>query len=188
MDCRILRVAALSACLGAALPAAVAQPKLSSNEVVFTSGNWQVVRTTRARSDTVRCNGFYKSERTVQLTADSLIIKATDVQQVVVRFDDELSLPARPPTEPEKSIGAVVLTGPDFDKLLTHKKLAVEISAPQGRTGVLLRLQGMPEALANIKAGCPAGSDAGPQTCSDPLRARMKAAGVTEDQVLRICR
>ena len=165
-----------------------AQPQLATNDVVFKSGNWFVVRSVRARSDTVGCTGFYKSERDVQLGAEQLILKVPGkLRQIVVRFNDEISLPSRPPTRAEMQLGAVVIGGDQFDKLQISRRLNVEITTKEKRSLVALRLQGLPEALINIRNGCPLAAKPAP-LCTDPLIARMRANGVTAAQVEKICK
>ncbi|TWO70555.1 hypothetical protein FN976_13390 [Caenimonas sedimenti] len=184
-----LRLAALLVLSGAWCPG-WAQPQLATNEVVFKSGNWFVVRSARARSDTVGCTGYYKSERDVQLGADQLILKVPGKpRQIVVRFNDEVSLPSRAATKAEQQLGAIVIGGDQFEKLQTSRRLNVEFSSKEKRSQVALRLQGLPEALANIRNGCPpAAKPAASSLCTEPLMARMRANGVTAAQVERICR
>lgn len=165
-----------------------AQPQPSTRDVVFKSGNWYVVRTVRARSDTIGCTGFYESARDVQLGADQLILKtAGEPRRIIVRFNDESPLPARPAVRAEKQLGAVVLRGEQFEKLQASRRLHVDYTAKDKRRQVTLRLQGLPEALANIRNGCPMAAKP-PSLCNDQLVARMRANGVTADQVARICK
>lgn len=182
-----LRLAALLVLAGACGPG-WAQPPLSTNEVVFKSGPWYVVRSVRPRSDTIGCTGFYKSERDVQLGTDQLILKvAGEPRQIVVRFNDEPSLPARAPTKAEKQLGAIVVDGEQFEKLQGSRRLNVEYTVKQKRSKVALRLQGLPEALTSIRNGCPTAARPA-SLCTDPLIARMRANGVTAEQVARICK
>jgi hypothetical protein len=184
-----LRLAALLVLSGACGPG-WAQPQLATNDVVFKSGNWFVVRSVRARSDTIGCTGFYKSERDVQLGADQLILKvAGKPRRIVVRFNDEISLPARAPTKAEQQLGAIVIGGDHFEKLQGSRRLNVEFTTKEKRSQVALRLQGLPEALANIRNGCPLAAKPAPSSlCTEPLIARMRANGVTAAQVERICK
>jgi hypothetical protein len=181
------RALALCGLLGVAA-AALAQPQLSTNEVVFNSGNWYVVRSFRATSGKTGCTGFYQQQREVQLSSDELIVKVPgELRQVVIRFGDELSQPARKPSKAEMQMGAVVIGGEQFDKLLTSRKLALEITTKTERTATVLRLNGLREALDNIRAGCPA-PDRPVVICSDALLERMRSNGVTPEQVKAICR
>jgi hypothetical protein len=180
-------IAAACVPLFLALPA-TAQPQLGTNEVVFKSSEWSVVRTTRSRSHTVNCTAFYRAERDIQLTADQLIVKVPPgLQQVVVRHGDELSLPPRPPTAAEKQLSAVVFSGDALRQALAARKLAVEVTTQQGRKAVLLRMKGASDAVANMRSGCAA--PAKPLVlCTEPLRARMRENGVTPGQIDKICR
>ncbi len=181
------RLAALLLLAGASCPG-WAQPRLDTNDIVFKSGHWYVVRSVRARGDTIGCTGFYKSERDVQLSAEQLIVKVSgELSQVVVRFNDEMSAPLRPPTKLERQLGAVVIAGEQFEKLQTSRRVDLEIATTQKRRSVALRLQGLPQALANIREGCPLPAvPAG--ACTEPLIARMRANGVSAAQVERICK
>ncbi|MBC5764929.1 hypothetical protein [Ramlibacter albus] len=184
MSCRA--AFALAAALGAALPAG-AQPQLGSNEVVFKSSNWSVIRTVR-RSGAVACTGFYQDKRDIQLSEDALaVFFGNGLKQVVTRYGDDLSQAPRPPTAAEIDARSVVVTGPAFEKLVNHRRFAVEVETETGRKGVNLRLQGFPEALANIKQGCPVPGQPVAVMCPPQLLERMRANGVTADQVRKIC-
>ena len=191
----MIRAALLILTAVLAAPGAMAQPRLATNEPVFKSGNWFVVRTTKERSDAVACTGFYKSYRGIQLTQDSLIVKvADDMQSIAIGLGDRLR-PARPPEEIEKELRAVVFRGDTFDQLRRAKRLKIEVLTAKGTSLHDLTLQGMRGALENIAAGCPAPDEplrkktqAPTETCSASLMARMRANGVTEPQVAAICR
>jgi hypothetical protein len=181
------RLAALLILAGASCPG-WAQPRLDTNDVVFKSSNWYVVRSVRARGATIGCTGFYKSERDVQLSVEQLIVKVPgELREVVVRFNDEVSAPLRPPTKLERQLGAVVIAGEQFEKLQASRRLALEIATTQKRRSIALRLQGLPESLANIRDGCPLPAKAA-GACTEPLIARMRANGVSAAQVESICK
>jgi hypothetical protein len=176
-------------------PCALAQPKLSTNEPVYQSGNWFVVRTTKERSDVVACTGFYKSYRGIQLTQDTLIVKVTDdMQSVAIGFGDKMRAP-RPPEDIEKEMRAVVFKGASFDQLRRAKRLKLEVLTTKGSSLHDLKLQGLNGALENIAAGCPEPdqplrkkAQGAAESCSAPLMARMRANGITEAQIEASCR
>ncbi len=191
MNATAISIALGLALLGTGAPA-VAQPKLDTNETVFQSGSWFVVRATRARSDSVSCTGFYKSYRSIQLSQDMLLVKVSGgIEQIAIGFNGKL-LPPRQPMAMENQLGAVVLAGPQFEQLQRSRTLRLEAVTGKGRANFDLKLQGLSDALANMAAGCPVPSTgqaaAAGTDCSLPLLARMRANGITEAQITASCR
>jgi hypothetical protein len=187
---------AVGLALWAALPLAVAQPRLQTNEPVFRSGNWFVVRSTKENSATVACTGFYKDRRGIQLSEDTLIVRVPDdIQSVAVGYGDKMR-PARPPEDIEKEMRAIVFRGADFDRLRRTKIIKLEISTARGQIQHELNVQGINAALLNIASGCPVPADrvlaqpggTAEAACTPALMARMRANGVTEAQIAGICR
>ena len=195
-----MKIATVSIAIGLALlgamPQAAAQPKLQTNEPVFRSGNWFVVRSTKEGRDTVACTGFYKAHRGIQLSEDSLIVRVPDdVQDITIGYGDKMR-PARPPEDIEKELRAVVFRGADFDRLRRTRIIKLEISTARGQIRHELNVQGINAALLNIASGCPVpaerlggqpagGADA---ACTPALMARMRANGIAEAQIAASCR
>jgi hypothetical protein len=178
----------------AALPVH-AQPQLQTNEPVFKSGNWYVVRTSKPRSDAVSCTGFYGTRKGIQLTQDSLMVRVSgEIQRVVISFGEK-ARPERAPQPVEKDMGAVVLTGDEFARMRRSKTLKIEVGTSQGPVTHELKMQGLTAALGNIADGCPvpaqrlglpAPESAAP-SCSSALLTRLRANGVTEKQIAASC-
>src|SRR5205823_5307074 len=125
------------------------------NQVVFKSGGWFVVRSTRTGSKSVACTGFYKDHRGIQLSKDSLILKFDgELQQVTIALNGKAGT-ARAPQDIEQQVHAVVLTGPDFERLNSLKKITVEVETDKGRHTQNMTLAGMKDALENMALGCP---------------------------------
>lgn len=187
---------ALGLALSAAMPSAVGQPRLQTNEPVFRSGNWFVVRSTKENSTTVACTGFYKDRRGIQLSEDTLIVKVPDgIETVAIGYGDKMR-PARPPEDIEREMRAVVFRGADFDRLKRTRIIKLEISTARGQLRHELNVQGINAALLNIASGCPVPAErivAQPGSTSEPactaaLMARMRANGITEAQIAGSCR
>jgi hypothetical protein len=197
-----MKIATASLAIGLALlggmPPAAAQPKLQTNEPVFKSGNWFVVRSTKEGRDTVACTGFYKAHRGIQLSEDSLIVRIPDdMQEITIGYGDKMR-PPRPPEDIEKDLRAVVFRGADFDRLRRTRTVKLEIATAKGTVRHEMNVQGINAALLNIASGCPVPAErvmAQPQpggaadaVCPPALMARMRANGVNEAQIAASCR
>jgi len=91
---------------------------LSDAPVTFRSGNWKVVRTLDAMNDKVTCTGIYKDDYSVQLNEGELYVSIRGgLQSITMRFDENPARKLRIPLKMEKDIGAVMLTGNDFNEL-----------------------------------------------------------------------
>jgi len=178
--------------------AAQAQPRLGSNEPVFQSGPWFVVRSTKTGSSTAACTGFYKAHRGIQLSPDALILKFDGhLQQVTVSFNDKPGQP-RALRDVEQQMNAVVFSGPDFEQLKKSRKATVDVETDRGHNSQQMALKGINDALENIAAGCPVpdeplragrgktGSQAA--ACPPALMARMRANGISEEKIEASCR
>lgn len=146
-------------CLALSLASAAwAQPEGAQrpNQPVFRSGPWFVVRSVREGGNVVACTGFYRANRGVQLSKDSLVIKTRqEIRTVSLGFDGKPLGAPRPLSAAEKQLGAVALTGEDFAQLGRSSKLRLAIVTDQGSQVHELELRGLKGALDNINAGCP---------------------------------
>jgi hypothetical protein len=185
MRSRSLRCIAMAAGLASAVPAGLAQPQFRSNEPVFQSGNWFVVRSSKPGSDQAACTGFYKSKTSVQLGPDSLLFQVPgQIESIALQYGKAV-LPARAPRTIEKEVGAVVVSGAEFELARRSKVLDLKVATSTGNPWWSISLKGMSEAVDNIKAGCPAVSR-GP--CSALVLERMKEAQLTSAQIDGVCR
>jgi hypothetical protein len=185
MRIRLLRRIALAASLVSAVPAVIAQPQFRSNETVFQSGNWFVVRSSKPGSEQSACTGFYKSKTSVQLGPDSLLFQVPGRMDSIALQFGKAVLPVRAPRTIENEVGAVVVTGAEFELARRSRTLELKVATSTGHPWWSISLKGMSEAVDNIKAGCPAVSR-GP--CSALLLDRMKEARLTSAQVDAVCR
>jgi hypothetical protein len=159
----LLALAAVSGCV-------FAQPPERPNQPVFRSGPWFVVRSVRDGGNVVACTGFYRANRHVQLSKDTLIIQTQeDVKGVAFGFDDRPAGAQRPLSAGEKDLKAIVFSGEDFKNLTSSYKVRVEVLTPQGTMRHELDLHGLAGALGNIEQGCPV-----PQE-PKPLRRRHRS-------------
>ena len=143
--------------LSAAALAAHAQPAgPRPNQPVFHAGAWTVVRSVRDGGDVVGCTGFYRAHRGVQLSKDALILKSpVALNSVGLLLDGAPLRRPGPPSKTEDSLGAVVLTGAEFEALAKASTLTLELVTAQGPQRVVVTLRGFAAALENIHAGCP---------------------------------
>ena len=142
---------------------ASAAPPPPPNQPVFRSGPWVVVRSTRDGGSVVACTGFYRANRHVQLSKDTLIIKTIEeVNSVAFGFDDHVPGAQRALSTGEKELKAIAFTGDDFRKLAGSYKVRIDAATAQGTIRHELELTGLAGALENIEKGCPV--PAAPQT------------------------
>lgn len=176
-----------------------ASADLKTATVAFTSGNWKVLRDKDTMTDKIDCTGIYRDEYGVQLTAETLYVKVSGgLESVTVRFGDEQARPLRLPTETEKKIRAIMLTGTDLDQLQAVTRLRYQASTLVSgiKTGDL-DLTGFTQALESIKAGCPLQTPApvaektsdalNGSMCNVMLIARMRKQGIKDGQITAIC-
>ena len=75
---------------------------------------------------------------------------------MVVGDERLLHLPApRDLTKAEQEVGAFALTGTDFARLRTGRKLRIGVTTAAGTRTLVLELAGLAGALDVIDAGCP---------------------------------
>lgn len=186
--------------LGSMSTALFAQ-SLADAPVVFTRGDWKVLRTTNQMTDEAGCTGVYRNDYAIQLAKDSLFIRVSGgVQAVTLRFGDEPADKLRLATRLEKEVRAVEISGSDFERLSTAPRLRYQVSTlVRGLQEGAIDLTHFPEVLQNIRAGCPLPPGAGasastpassaPQAgaCSDEVREKMKGQGLSEQQIGAIC-
>jgi hypothetical protein len=191
---------------------------ISSLPVVFETGSWRVLASTDNMTDKRTCTGVYKDNYGIQLTEDKLMLSVRGgIQFITLRFDDEPPMKGRLPVKMEKDVGVIIIEYGDFNKALNSKRLRTNVlTLVRGVSDNDIDLTGISDAVANIKAGCPAlpavekakasPSQPAPQTadtlkpeakpeatktaplCSEELVARMKAKGLKQDQIKDICK
>lgn len=102
------------------------------------------------------CTGFYRANRHVQLSKDTLIIQTPEeVKGVAFGFDDQAAGALRPLSASEKDLKAIVFAGEDFSKLTRSRKVHIDVGTAQGTMRHELELTGLAGALENIEKGCP---------------------------------
>lgn len=146
--------------LAAVSSLAWAQAPQRPNQPVFRSGPWFVVRSVRDGGNVVACTGFYRANRHVQLSKDTLIIQTPEeVRAVAFGFDDQPVGAQRPLSAGEKDLKAIAFEGEEFKSLARSGKVRVEVETPQGTMRHELDLRGLAGALQNIEQGCPVPAD-----------------------------
>ncbi|MEJ6021775.1 hypothetical protein [Ramlibacter sp. PS4R-6] len=155
----------------AATTCVFAQPAERPNQPVFRSGPWFVVRSVRDSGKVVGCTGFYRANRHVQLSKDTLIIKTVEeVSGVAFGFDGQAPGALRPLSSAEKELQAIAFTGEDFAKLSRSYKVRIDAATAQGTMRHELELTGLSGALENIDKGCPV-----PEAPKTPQRRRHRS-------------
>jgi hypothetical protein len=104
-------------------------------EPIARSGNWSVHRSLHAITDEPSCVAIYKDRFEIQLDENDLFISLRErggVSSVVLRFDDRPAKEARPASEAERRMRTVNLHGPEFEELLSSKRLRLQIRTPDG--------------------------------------------------------
>jgi hypothetical protein len=154
----------------AATTCVFAQPPERANQPVFRSGPWFVVRSVRDGGKVVACTGFYRANRHVQLSKDTLIVQTPEeAASVALGFDDKAGA-QRPLSAGEKELKAIAFTGDDFAKLAHSSKARIDVVTPQGTMRHELELNGIAAALENIDKGCPV-----PEPPKTPVRNRHRS-------------
>lgn len=104
-------------------------------EPIAKSGNWSVRRTLHTITEEPSCVAIYKDRFEIQLDEDDLFISLRGrggVSSVVLRFDDKPAKEARSASEVEKKIRSVNLRGPEFEELMSSKRLRAQIRTTAG--------------------------------------------------------
>lgn len=155
----------------AATTCVFAQPPERPNQPVFRSGPWFVVRSVRDGGKVVACTGFYRANRQVQLSGDTLIIKTQEeVKSVALGFDNQPPGAQRPLSAGERELKAIAFTGEDFTRLVNSRKVRIDAVTPHGTMRHELELAGIAGALDNIAKGCPL-----PDDHTRPVRGRPRS-------------
>lgn len=168
---------------------------LATAPTVFSSGEWSVVRTVDTMSDKTSCTGIYKGDRSIQLTREALYISVQGgIESITLRFGEQAAERLRLPTDIEKKVRAVSISGNSFQKLLGSDRLRVQVlTLVRGIATFDLDLSGIDAAVENIQNGCPGeptgDSDKSSPTslCGDRVIARLKERGVSEDDIAHAC-
>lgn len=146
--------------LAALASGAMAQSAGRPSTPVYLSGPWFVVRSVREGGDVVACTGFYRADRHVRLSKDTLVVKMPDeVKAVAFGFDDQPVGAPRPLSDGEKELQAITFTGDEFARLAQSRKVRIDEVTSQGTMRHELDLRGLAGALENIGNGCPVPQD-----------------------------
>lgn len=103
---------------------------------VFKSINWSVRQTPDGMTGAKSCTGLYRDKYIVQLTDDALFISLAPsggVKGYSVRFDDEPASADRLASQHELAIQSVALKNDDFLKLLTSRRVRLQILTAGGQ-------------------------------------------------------
>ncbi len=82
-------------------------------------------------TDKPSCTGLFRNRYDIQLNENAFFLSLKGrggVDVYTLRFDDEPPLEMRGASDIEKSMGTMVLSGADFNKLLDAKRLRVRVS------------------------------------------------------------
>lgn len=178
--------------------AGIAQ-SLKDAQPTLKTGNWTVLRSLDTMTDKVSCTAIYKANYGVQLARDKLIVRISGgIQSVTLRFGENPPQSMRLPQKMEKDVNAVIIEGAEFSQALETNRLRVQVlTLVRGVATEDLDTTGIQSATEHIQAGCPVANasdaTAKPPTptdgvCSEQLVVRLRAAGVTEQQINTACR
>lgn len=168
---------------------------LKNGTITLTSGNWKVLRDKDPMTDKTECTGIYLDNYGIQLTADKLYISVSGgLQSVTLRFGDEPARPLRFPTDLEKTVRVIILSGAELEQLQAVSRLRYQaLTLVSGIKAGDLDLTGLKPVLDNIRAGCPvqASVPATPiskdtltdSVCDAVLTSRMWELGLKESQI-----
>ena len=167
---------------------------LSSEPIVFKSGNWSVHRSTDAMTDEITCTGVYKDNYGIQLNDDTLYIQVRGgVRGVKLRFGEQPPEELRLPNDMEKKIGVIMIQDNDFTKLLASNRLRAEaITVLDSVNDYDIDLTGITDALKNIHSGC-SGQPLSeslpkmPSLCGDKVIQRLRAKKVSNEIIEYAC-
>ena len=163
------------------------------------TGNWTVLRSVDTMTDKVSCTGIYKANIGVQLARDRLFVKiAGGIQSVTLRFGEDPPQGLRLPQDMEKKVNSVIIEGNEFRQALETARLRVQVlTLVRGVATEDLDTTGIQAAAEHIQAGCPQEADGASgakpagvtdSSCPEALVARLRAAGVTVQQIATACR
>jgi hypothetical protein len=163
------------------------------------TGNWTVLRSVDTMTDKVSCTGIYKSNYGVQLAQDKLFVRISGgIQSVTLRFGENPPQNLRLAQDMEKKVNSVIIEGSEFRQVLETARLRVQVlTLIRGVATEDLDTTGIQAAVEHIHAGCPqqaegaAGSKpagSADSSCPEALVARLRAAGVTDQQIATACR
>ncbi len=172
---------------------------LKDAKTTLKTGNWTVLRSTDTMTDRVSCTGIYKSNSGIQLVQDRMFVGiAGGIRSVTLRFGENPPQSLRLPQDIEKKVNSVIVEGAEFRQALDTTRLRVQVlTLVRGVTTEDLDTTGIQAAVEHIRAGCPLQADGGvgakpsstPESaCLEPLIARLRAAGVSEQQIATACR
>ena len=174
---------------------AAAAQSLNNSPIIFSSGVWDVHRTTDTMTDSTVCTSIYKNQFGIQLGENMLTIAVADgVKNVQLRFDDEQAKPLRTATKSEFQNNRVEVTGSDFAELLDSRRLRYQATTGTNDTASgEIDLNGVFQTHDNVRAGCagspvvkadePVATDA----CTPALRERMSRKGIAPQDIQDIC-
>jgi hypothetical protein len=163
------------------------------------AGNWTVLRSIDTMTDKISCTGIYKANYGIQLSRDKLFIKfAGGIQSVTLRFGEDPPQSLRLPQDMEKKLNSVIIEGNEFRQATETARLRIQVlTLIRGVATEDLDTTGIQTAAEHIQAGCPqevegaAGAKptgVGDSSCPEALVARLRAAGVTVQQIATACR
>ena len=157
-------------------------------------GNWTVLRSIDAMTDKVSCTGIYKSNYGIQLSANKLYVNISGgIQSVTLRFGENPPENLRLPQKMEKDVRAVIIEGSEFQNALATNRLRLQVlTLVRGVTFEDIDTTGIKSAVEHIQAGCPLPTEAGSAesalgTCPSEMVTKLRASGLTEDQILKAC-
>ena len=185
----------------AAVVMANSHANLKEAEKAGTFGKWVVLRSIDKMTDKVSCTGIYGTDYSVQLSAQSMYISVRGgIETVTLRYGDSPALPFRLPSDMEKKLSTIILTGSDYTDVISSTRL-------RGQGATLVRgmydfdydMTGAADAVEHIRNDCPVlaakapvakpapEANAASSLCTPELKTRMQGAGVTKKQIDKVC-
>ncbi|MEP6485476.1 MAG: hypothetical protein ABJB01_13585 [Rudaea sp.] len=173
-----------------------AAQSLNNSPIIFSSGVWDVHRTTDAMTDATVCTSIYKNQFGIQLGENMLTIAIADgVKNVQLRFDEAAAKPLRLATKSEFQNNRIEVTASDFAELIDSRRLRYQVTTGTNDTASGdIDLNGVFQTHDNVRAGCAGNPIAAPEhsaamvdTCTPGLRDRMSRKGIAPQDIQDIC-
>ena len=128
---------------------------LNDAPVIFASGKWSVRAYKDSMMDRVVCTGLYEQRFDIQVSEENFYIGLQGrggVRGYTLRFDDNPAERSRVPDSIERDVSIVRVTGSTFSRLLSAKRLRVQVVTLLGpRVDEDIDLSDLPAAYEVIK-------------------------------------
>jgi hypothetical protein len=111
------------ATMGVVLLVSQTSAQAQLGEVESKVGDWTIFRSQDPMTDKPSCVAIFKAATDIQLTSNSLAIGANGIRGYKMRFDDLNAGEMQLPSDIEKQVGAVILEGGAFQRIMQSRRL-----------------------------------------------------------------